>query len=298
MYTAYALITHLESSDDELLFQDFKLSRIDTLGDRQDAIRALPGVDVSFGDWVYKRIYDDVPGPRNYSSVGRIPADTEDSLLLFRLFKVGDICFLKHSVETPDGRLLQRFPHRIMMDLISASPYPFRQSECARWDAFATELRNLPCWETEWFGVARRFFLFGGAKEFILGSEMDRIVDYVIALEAALVPESDFVGKRLRERAMRVTGRDKRFRNLIRDFYGFRSDIVHGSGIATGKLNRVGQGMLEFEQGVRDILVSALRGLPADRKSRERQLAEMYHASVGDRVREAIRYLRPIVAIG
>jgi hypothetical protein len=78
------------------------------------------------------------PGPPG-SAVGGIPNDIEDILLLFRLYKVGDIAFVKQAVIQPSGNRVVQFPYRAMNDLnsYSAVRFEFAPDECERWKGFA-----------------------------------------------------------------------------------------------------------------------------------------------------------------
>ena len=152
---------------------------------------------VNFGDWVYEKSYTSLPPVRGAapSGFGGIPEDTEDSLLLLRLFKGGDISFAQIAVRDQTGGLSSQYSHRVISDLaFTTFPYRLSQVECPKWGVFAHGLRRSPAWRSSWFAVARRNFLYGGAKEFncyterqtgIEINEVDRIVDYMIALEAA-----------------------------------------------------------------------------------------------------------------
>src|SRR5207253_2733432 len=92
-----------------------------------------------------------------------------------------------------------------------------------------------PSWSSTWFQVARRCFLYGSSDEFNanFSSEVDRVADHVAAIEAALVPESGFVSRRLRERAVKLielegeTARETK--KILSQHYGIRSTLVHGS---------------------------------------------------------------------
>ena len=45
--------------------------------------------------------------------------------------------------------------------------YYIESEECAKFDAFAKEIRSLKIITSPWFQTARRFFLYGGGKEAI-----------------------------------------------------------------------------------------------------------------------------------
>jgi hypothetical protein len=95
------------------------------------------------------------------------------------------------------------------------------------------QLVRTPAADSTWFSVAKRYFLYGGAKEFnpYIG-ELDRIVDYAIALEAVLMFEHDFINRLIKRRAgalLKLSAeQSERASRLLRDFYGYRSTIAHG----------------------------------------------------------------------
>ena len=69
-------------------------------------------------------------------------------------------------------------------------------------------------------------------------SEVDRVADYVAA--AALVPESDFVSQRLRERAVKLLGLEadpaRKTGKLLNQLYSIRSRLVHGSPLSEDQM--------------------------------------------------------------
>ena len=154
-------------------------------------------------------------------------------------------------------------------------------------------------WRSPWFMVARRYFLYGGAKEFncyaekqcgIEINEVDRIVDYVIALEAALVPERDFVGRRLRERATCLVcknpGESEATKKLLRGLDDARSTIAHGSPLSDEHRDFLKGGREDFENVVRKILAECLRNLPAEEERRKIALSKLWDVSDGDRAQK------------
>src|SRR5262249_29618664 len=151
---------------------------------------------------------------------------------------------------------------------ISTQPSVLNREEMAQWEAFAASLKSADSWKADWFQVARRSVLYGGSKEFNphFDSEVDRVVDYMTAIEAALVPETDFVGRRLRKRTVAILGltndKARATEKLLKDMYSFRSTLVHGSSVKS-LLPVLSKHWLEFEQLIRDLLVAALRTVPA-----------------------------------
>ena len=313
MYTAYALVRNLSraagesnAARAELSFQKFRIWNVPQFegpnGERfQEACEIFPYARVSFGDWVYEKDYSSLPTARGPapSGFGGIPEDTEDSLLLLRLFKSGDISFAQVSVRDANGSLCSQYSYRVTSDIASILPYKLSQGQCREWDVFADEVKSRPGWKSSWFMVARRYFLYGGAKEFncyaerqsgIEINEIDRIVDYMIGLEAALVAERDFVGRRLRERATcllcKDPGESEATKRLLRELYDVRSTIAHGSPLSDEQRDFLQRRREDFENVVRKILVESLRNLPAEDERRKAALSKLWDVSDGDRAQK------------
>jgi hypothetical protein len=121
---------------------------------------------------------------------------------------------------------------------------------------------------------------------------LDRILDYVICLEACLLVESDFVGRHVRERAAALVG-DNTAVKLVRDYYDVRSQIAHGAALDQ-ETNRTLDRLQEFETLVRRVLVEAVRRIPhseVDRKTFLRQLFSMSANDMASNFYERIRGL-------
>ncbi len=303
MHTAYMLVRNLESTAGHLRFRTFRLWQIPQ-GDVTKLSRArqvFPHGNVRFGDWVLEREYDLVPpskGPAP-SGFGRIPSDVEDILLLLRLFKSGDLCFVQVAIRDYAGSLFSQYPYRVMSDIGTTLPYFLSEGECDAWESLHSELTRTPAWDSRWFDIARRFFLYGGAKEFnwyveeeskIEQNEVDRVVDYMVALEATLVPEREFVGRCLRERAARLLQRDgmagSEVKELLREFYDIRSTIAHGSPLSQTHRKTLTKYHCDFEDTVRELLKGALRGLPRDERNRRERLSHFWSPSDSDRAQK------------
>jgi hypothetical protein len=299
MYTAYALMKHIRSSSTTLRFRNFQIRQLGSVGDRQAAQALFRGVNIYGTEWLYERNYDDAEVGGGASGFGRIPNDVEDTVLLLRLFRPGDIIVTRHSVRDSHGQLSTQYPLRTTADITTTSFFKFSQAECPAWDDFALELAGYQTWRSPWFRTARRFFLYGGAKEFNLAwNEVDRIVDYMVAIEATLVPEQGFgIGQRLRKRALAIldfqgdTATDTN--RLLRDFYKVRSALVHGSEIGD-EHKEILRRMPQFEALVRQILVAALRQVPPEEDSRKQRLARWYDVPETALADEALRLAKLI----
>ncbi|KFO68941.1 hypothetical protein ER57_00530 [Smithella sp. SCADC] len=272
MLNSFALVKKLNSNSDQLIFNKFRLSKI-SCGDNstlKEAQRLFSKAWVSYGDWIYKRQYEDIED--------RIPFDVEGTLLLLRLYKTGDLFFVQPCIEKADGNLSCQLPYPVMVSTTTTQRYELNIEECSSFDAFASEIVSQENWSSTWFQTARRFFLYGGGKEHNPAhDQLYRIVDYMTALEATLVPESDFVGRRLRERAVKLINGIEldAQKRLLRDFYGVRSTVVHGSKIDS-KQRDILKNIADFETIVRNVLVSALRTIPSNDVDRQNFLEQLF----------------------
>jgi len=278
MYLSFALVKNLRSSASELVFSNFTLRTIQQ-GDSDVLRRAqklFPGGHVSYGDWIYERRYDGIADDQ----LEKIPVDTEEILLLLRLYKVGDLVFLQPCIQKSDDHLLSQLPYRVMSYIPPTHRFEMGAEECPLFDEFAADIMSRENWSSTWFQITRRFFLLGGSTEFNPRlTYFDRVVDYMISLEATLVPEKDFVGSRLGGRvaslltALDMNGDDTK--KILRKFYNIRSTVAHGSD-TTQFIEEAIENVDFFEKIVRMTIVEALKKAPADNACRETFLKELY----------------------
>ena len=301
-YRALVLVRNISSASDTLNFGEFILANIQ-YPQHLELREKLSSQDVYVNDWLLEKTYTELPGrPGNApSGVGGIPNDIEDILFLLRLFKVGDVAFVRQAVIKPDGSSLVQFPYRLMNGINSNSllTTELSQDERDSWAAFANDLRTSESWDSQWFSVARRFFLYGGAKEFNPGwSEVDRIVDYATALEAVLVPEGDFSRSRSANRAAKLCSsapdEQKIVANLVKKLYDVRSSIVHGSVLTEAHRKWLTENSREIERRVREVIVAAARQSPPDDDGRRAFLQTLFDVTDSKRGEFALQMFRAI----
>jgi hypothetical protein len=151
------------------------------------------------------------------------------------------------------------------------------------------QLVRHPAADSSWFSVAKRFFLYGGAKEFnpCVG-ELDRILDFSVALEAVLVFENDFVGRLLRNRAIRLLEIEgdaaMGLKRLLSEFYGYRSKLAHGEPLEIANPAGFHVQMEAFEHVVRAVLKVGLAKIPAADDARKQSLVELAAVTDSDRL--------------
>jgi hypothetical protein len=299
MFNAFVLIRNLESGVDRLDFGEFTIERV---GLRYKELREMfSASDVNQDDWIFEKPYNvPPPGPPG-SPVGGIPNEIEDILLLFRLYKSGDIAFVKQAVIQPSGKAVVQFPYRAMNDLnsYSAIRFAFGPDDCQPWKDFANGIRLCKAWNSTWFSVARRFFLYGGATEFNpLWDDVDRIVDYATALEAALVPETDFSRRRMSRRAAFLVSSDppeqEAVLSIVKKLYDVRSNVVHGTPLGDKNRTWLIENCGRIEACLRQVLVAAVQNVPAEEAERCTMLAGVYDPADEERGEFALQKFQEI----
>jgi hypothetical protein len=130
---------------------------------------------------------------------------------------------------------------------------------------------------------------YGGAKEFDpYHAELDRILDYSIALESVLTFEKSFVSRLMRKRAAALLGLDggeaTKVKKLVNTFYGYRSTFAHGTHLDIPDPQAFHKQMDEFEVVVRRVLKKALEAIPPDDAGRQQSLRGLYSVSDSDRL--------------
>jgi hypothetical protein len=108
MFKAFVLVRNLASHAERLDFGDFTINWV---GLRFKELRdVFSSLDINQDDWIFEKTYTQLPlGPPG-SPVGGIPNDIEDTLLLLRLYKAGDISFIKQAIIQPTGHTFVQFP--------------------------------------------------------------------------------------------------------------------------------------------------------------------------------------------
>jgi hypothetical protein len=288
MCKALVLIRNLSSNAKRLDFGEFTIS---VVGLRyEDLSNVLLFRDVKPDDWIFEKSYNELPPGPVGSSVGGVPDDVEDILLLFRLYSVGDIAFIRAAITTPKGNTVIQ-PYRAMNDLnsYSRSEFELKAEECGSWKTFATGVQQSQSWTSDWFATARRFFLSGGAKPFNPSrDDVDRIVDYATALESALVPEKDYNTRRISRRAAALvagngSAEQEFVTKLVTKFYDIRSTIVHGCKLRDKQREWLIKNNEHIELRIRRVLSAAVQKLPPGEEDRRIALAGLYDPADEDR---------------
>jgi len=134
MHRVLVLVRSLNSIAADLDFGEFGIKRVSHRF--KEYRQALSSLDVNPDDWIFEKSYSHVP-PNASGSAFVIRKGVEDTLLLLRLYKIGDISFTRQVIFLPDGNPNVQEPYRAMNDLNSYSALQFdiepaRQEESSR----------------------------------------------------------------------------------------------------------------------------------------------------------------------
>jgi hypothetical protein len=280
---------------DRIQFSDFSIEHLHQANRSRLKYARKFFENAMIDECLIEREYEAIP-PRagDRTGFGAIIDEPEDLLLLLRLFRRGDLAFVAVSIES-DNSMQTLYPYRVISNLVPESPLQFvlEQADVPAWESFAASLRSSASWRSDWFRTSRRSFLYGSSDEFNpnFESEVDRVADYIASLEAALVPKSFLIQRCLKERAVRLLGLDEgraqRVKEMLSKFYTVRSKLVHGGSLEEQlSVLQDRDGWWNFERLVRNLLVAAIRKIPAEASARRAYLTSLYEPD--DNVRAGV----------
>lgn len=291
--TAYILIDNFKSSLPILAFKQFNIIKIDNsnIEDYRDIVyyaHVLLGQYVIEVPHCGKTPISDQASLNSNECLENDTLNSEDLLLLLRLYKEGDLIFIAHQ-KTNENESIVMLPY----PMVFAHPFPpftyycLDMADIPKLNMFFAEVPTWQGWKSPWFNIAKHYFLWGGSKEFIPGCNNERILDYMIVLEAMLICEKHFVSRRLKERAAKMLN-DKGILKLLNKFYDFRSRLAHGNNLSPKDIQYINTNRDEFENAVRYLFKKSLQCCPAEKKRREEYLKDLYDIADIDRGKKLI----------
>ena|SRR5215831_15843185 len=164
-YSAAVLIANFKSDTAPLPFQNFAIHKVTELN-WQHGLKRFPWHVIQDRHYIQRDYPEVPPDGRNPYGLGRIPFDSEDVMHLLRLFKPGDICFVVQVTQTPEG-LQRQYPYpQAFSDYYSTQIYSLNAAECTAFNTFFAQAPSWSGWNSAWFKISRRYFLWGGSKAF------------------------------------------------------------------------------------------------------------------------------------
>ncbi len=259
-YKTYYVILNFKTAEKKLDFGDFQIISVKQ-GLEAKEWRDKISCKVVPHHILIKEFPNYVMQQDDFSGFDGIYDSIRDLLLLFRLFKAGDIFFIDSLIE--DEQSKGRWIDLYNIGRPSASRYSFEADEIDKFNDFRRNIASSIGFRNKFFQFALENFMAGVDKVFFYRIQgLGRIVDYVIALESLFLIDNKkyFLRRTIAERVSKFM-EDGDAKALIKKMYDERSNIVHGN-----YLNREGEGweakkqemkalMDKFEVLMRSILI-------------------------------------------
>jgi len=256
-YIAYYVILNFVTSEKELNFGDFKIISIKQ-GPEATKWRNEIGCKVVPKNILIKEFPNyNVAAKGDLTGYDRITSSTRNLLLLFRLYKLGDIFFYDSKIKEKGSKNGSITLYDVGRP--SSSRYFFDEEEIEKFNNFRTKLENNLGYKNIFFDFTLNHFMSGvNNPVFYNPRGLNRIVDYIMALESLFLIDNKryFLRKTFAKRIAKFLN-DNSLEKLCRFMYDERSKIVHGSYIGSKADNweRIKSNVKQFEKVIRQVLI-------------------------------------------
>ena len=259
----HILISNFRTQNKELDFGDFKIISVKQGPEAAEwkeklGCRVVPR-NILIKEFLNYRMKDD-----DISGFDGIINSMQDLLLAFRLLKVGDIVFGNLLIEDMEGHNSWHNPYRVAR--ASFFKYNFGHDEIENFNNFRDTIANKVGYRNRFYKFSLNHFMSGVDKSFFYKiGNLERIVDYVVALESLFLIDSQlyFLRYTITERISTLL-KDDSVRKIVKFMYDERSKIVHGSNIGLlenkrqRKIERIKAHMPRFESLMREVFLKLL----------------------------------------
>jgi hypothetical protein len=193
-HTVYILIQNFKSELSELIFDKFTITKVSNGNYEEYEEVFTSGLYRNLSQYIIKREYKKIPPlptgmskDFDTSGFGNIPYESEDLIFLLRLFKEGDIVFKKQVIKKHDGKQFSQYKYpMVFSEYHSPEYYEMSDDDIPKFNKFFSDAPHWKGWNSSWFKISKNYFLWGSSKEFHPGRNDERILDYMISLEAVL----------------------------------------------------------------------------------------------------------------
>lgn len=251
-------VNNFKTEDKELDFGDFKLISVGqgpqaAEWKRRLGCKVVPR-NILIKEFPNYRVRDD-----DISGFDGIRDSIQDLLLVFRLFKVGDIMFGDFLIEDIEGN--DSWYNKYSLAKRSFFKYDFGQDEIESFNNFRDNITNKDGYRNKFYKFSLNHFMSGVDKRFSYKIEnLERIVDYVVALESLFLIDNKpyFLRHTIAERIPRLL-KDNSVGKIVKYMYDERSDILHGNNIdlpknkRSKKIEKIKDNMWASEELMRNI---------------------------------------------
>lgn len=264
-YKFYCTVGNFRSLDKELNFGDFRIIKINPGPEAAQWRKKLYSKEVprvilekSFLNYV---VTDD-----DISGVDNIKRWTQDLLICFRLFDVGDgkggdIGFGDFLFEDIDGQnsLIGLFNSA---NVSPGNNYPFGKEKIEEFNEFRKKINSKDGYKNKFFQFALSYFMRGIERGYFCNERIgkERLVDYFTALESLFLIDGEkyFLRRTIAKRVSNFLS-DVSLERKIKALYDERSKIIHGGYIEADDRKDIKKtDREEFEQIIRRIFVKLL----------------------------------------
>lgn len=262
-YKVILVVDNFQSNSKKLIFDDFFIEAIKPGSEGKTWRTKLHTKNVPEYILVkeYLNYYNDVDDISGYDNIMN---DIMNLLLVFRLFKIGDIFFNEMMIENIDSEKIVF--SQFQMDNFSSQKYIFDKEFINRFIIFKNTTKEKLKSNNKYLYYPLGQFLKGCNKTFLYKKEAtSRIVDYVVALESLfLVDDHHWFLRRTLSKRVEYFLEEDDISGIIKFMYDERSRIVHGSYIDLNKsaeekmINKIKKNMIPFECIMRKTLLKML----------------------------------------
>lgn len=261
-YIFYCSVVNFKSSEKELDFGDFKIRTLKQGPEAAEWRKELgcKGVPSYVLIMNYSN-YEMLPG--DISGYDKIIELVRELLLLFRLFKEGDINFNDFKIvdaEDASNSVVNLYNQ----GQPSVYKYSFNIEEIERFNAFRKEVISKSGYKNIYFEFALNHFMSGVDRGFHGIRGFEKIIDYVIALESIFLIDNKryFLRRAIAERVAKLL-KDEGVKDAVKYIYDERSNIVRGNYIGidfngtqwSEKKERVAYFLEIFERTIRRVFI-------------------------------------------
>jgi len=280
-YKIYVSISNFETDEDKLEFEDFIILKIHQ-GSEAKKYREILGCKKNPRHILIKHF-------KNYEIIDSYITGFEginnilgNLLLIFRLFKPGDIIFGDNLIEDLDDT--SRYSNVYSLDKFSIFKYSFQEDEIGKFENFKKKIIKKPGFNNRLYNFSFYYFQLGISRGFANRLEyLNRIVDYFTALESIFILDSERNQKtRILKNRIKNFLEEDSASEIIEKFYDIRGRIVHGDFVfkekseLEAKIERIKNELHFFEELVRKIYIRLLDYKFKEKKELEIFLNDLY----------------------
>lgn len=227
-YIFYCSVVNFKCSEKELDFGGFKIRSLKQGPEAAEwrkelGCKGVPSSVLIMNYNNYEMLSDDISGYDKIIELAR------ELLLIFRLFKEGDINFNDFKIVNAEDAT-NSVVNLYNQGQPSVYKYSFYLKDIERFNTFRKEVISKKGYKNIYFNFALNHFMSGVDRGFHGIRGFEKIIDYVIALESIFLIDNKryFLRRAIAERISKLLN-DEGVKEAVKYIYDERSNIVHGN---------------------------------------------------------------------